>query len=903
MRLSEIQMEGFRGYPACYSLDLSKDVVVIFGDNGSGKSSLFNGMEWLLEDSVYLGESQSAKTGDRFRNIFTECERPWVQITFNKMQDGKKQRLRVTRRLKADTIQSSEINAEDEYLEPKTYPGRLISRKTLDERDIPYSWPINYQKGEFEQVFLNRKRLGKFIDVPRSERGGQFFKLLGYKIMDEYHDSINDLLAVAREFIREYHLKSDFQSNHTLLENEIPNLRKYGIKKYIPIESIVSFIETISGETEASVTEEAPIFLDGLTDLFLDHVQLFVKENDLSSENRKAIQAQLQRQRKLFEKHNTLSEYFDGEYWVNKEDYRIISDEEASKIKEHLSVTEESFKKVSSYIEDPTKFELLEKLDFLEYGLKLTNPEEVTTCPLCLQDINRFIEDGQERVKEHFTKKHKDFINEYRDFDPLDSLMDTLQDILKSLKKIDCQGKIKTIKDDLYTRCELFQGRASNLDIPVESPDFESIFAVEMGFDSLNKLIESIESALEYLQNPGGVEPITINKLSNHIKKIKSLVCELIGVTDSLLESIDQLNALYIQAKDAFEDRDIKELRISIAEQEEELEKYNLLDEIEGFKSRLNAFIESVNKLSAVNEIVRDFLLARNILKKTEEDLIVNAISQISGQVNAIYERINPEESLNQIVFKPSEGRKVDLLVEDKNQDFSEIEPTPQAFLSEGHLNCLGISIHLALQEVLDSPFDFVIFDDPIYSIDAGHRRKALDEIFNFAIRTNKQLIIATHDPLFFHYIKEKLRSRHQDFENQKIYNVINYSSNEPDIIEEGSTESFFDAAKQKIKGGCDTFELETAYVFMRREIEYICKEILDGKRVAKFGENYERLTDLLNLLSEIDEISQEDINMLQEARDICNPAAHYQPKGRESYTVARQVLEDIGSFREKYLK
>jgi len=72
--------------------------------------------------------------------------------------------------------------------------------------------------------------------------------------------------------------------------------------------------------------------------------------------------------------------------------------------------------------------------------------------------------------------------------------------------------------------------------------------------------------------------------------------------------------------------------------------------------------------------------------------------------------------------------------------------------------------VQIALQEVIDSPYDFVIFDDPLYSIDAGHRRKALDEMFDFAKRTGKQLIIATHDPLFFHYLKEKLRFRHADF-------------------------------------------------------------------------------------------------------------------------------------------
>jgi hypothetical protein len=55
-------------------------------------------------------------------------------------------------------------------------------------------------------------------------------------------------------------------------------------------------------------------------------------------------------------------------------------------------------------------------------------------------------------------------------------------------------------------------------------------------------------------------------------------------------------------------------------------------------------------------------------------------------------------------------------------------------------------------------------------------------------------------------------------------------------------------------------------------------------------------------LLRKLKGIDEADINKLQEARIICNPAAHYDPQ-RESYTVARQVLRDIESFRNEYLQ
>ncbi|MFW6116933.1 MAG: AAA family ATPase, partial [bacterium] len=173
MRLSEIQMEGFRGYPACCPVKLDYDVVVVFGDNGSGKSSLFNAIEWLLEDTVDLGDCRDANAGDRFRNLFTDCEEPWVRLTFSEREAGRTRQYQVTRRLKAGTIQTSTVERQEELLQTEAFSERLLSRMTLDDQGIPYEWPLRYEEGEFEQVFLNRKRLGRFVEVKASDRGEQ----------------------------------------------------------------------------------------------------------------------------------------------------------------------------------------------------------------------------------------------------------------------------------------------------------------------------------------------------------------------------------------------------------------------------------------------------------------------------------------------------------------------------------------------------------------------------------------------------------------------------------------------------------------------------------------------------------------------------------------------------------
>jgi recombinational DNA repair ATPase RecF len=47
-RLIALELEGFRGIAKRLRLDLDADAVVVRGDNGSGKTSLVDGLLWLF---------------------------------------------------------------------------------------------------------------------------------------------------------------------------------------------------------------------------------------------------------------------------------------------------------------------------------------------------------------------------------------------------------------------------------------------------------------------------------------------------------------------------------------------------------------------------------------------------------------------------------------------------------------------------------------------------------------------------------------------------------------------------------------------------------------------------------------------------------------------------------------
>ncbi len=903
MRLCEILMEGFRGYPACLPLKLDYDVVIIFGDNGSGKSSLFNAMEWLLEDTIYLGDCRDASTGDRFRNLFTGCEEPWVQLIFSEREGERTAQCQVTRRLRAGTIQSSSINPEDEVLQPSLYPDQLLSRKTLDAHGIPYEWPLRYGRGEFEQVFLNRKRLGRFIEVTGSQRGGQLFKLLGYGVLDEHRDTIDKLLGFLRRRRRDEGLEKTFGDYCAVLKREIAGIfEKYG---ELPesVQTLLSICQELIEEATEQVGEEYPFCLEGLLDLLREQLQHYQDSHDLTPEERENAEEKLQEARVTLERQQDLSEFFTSEQWIVSTEYVVLAVDTQEEIEQQLSALLSLFERAQQFQDDPERFNLEERLAFLQYGLHHAEKEDQDTCPLCLQDITGPWGETEVTVKEHFVSQHREFLKQYEDFNPKDALMDDLRHACSLLQLLNCKDKLDRNQRGLSTFFDAYKAQASCLGEEVSPPAFDALVPSELDFSSPQLLLGSLDLALQFLDNPEKVEFTPLDGLSKHIDAAVQLTGQLSEVQRATQDSVDSLNSQYQRTRKSLEERKQEGLDEEVQRWEARLTEFELLDDLQGLESEVAGLGEATYRISTANKYIRALLDARDdILKETEEILLREAIERISDRTNEIYKRMNPDEALNKIIFRPAGGRNVDLIVNDENIDLSDKEPRPQAFLSEGHLNCLGIAIHLALQEVIDSPYDFVIFDDPLYSIDAGHRRKALDEMFDFAKRTGKQLIVATHDPLFFHYLKEKLRLRHTDFDSRQIYLIINHSSTEPDIIVEGSKGTFLHAAKERLLEGCDSYDLEAVYVLMRREIEYICDKLLEGQRVAVYGTEYDKLDSRIQLLRKLEHIDGKDVNKLQEARSICNPAAHYDPQ-RESYTVACQVLTDIKAFRDKYLQ
>lgn len=133
--------------------------------------------------------------------------------------------------------------------------------------------------------------------------------------------------------------------------------------------------------------------------------------------------------------------------------------------------------------------------------------------------------------------------------------------------------------------------------------------------------------------------------------------------------------------------------------------------------------------------------------------------------------------------------------------------------LSEGHVRALGLSMMLAVAEKEDKPF--LIFDDVVNAIDSDHRANIIEMIFTEPVLRNKQLIITTHDRLFW--------ERFCNYDNSKN-NYLSYVFDCQEHI--GIFHTIYDGAFSiKIKNALEVCDIRQALIYCRIWFETIVTE------------------------------------------------------------------------------
>jgi DNA repair exonuclease SbcCD ATPase subunit len=404
-----------------------------------------------------------------------------------------------------------------------------------------------------------------------------------------------------------------------------------------------------------------------------------------------------------------------------------------------------------------------------------------------ISEIKRDLNDYK-RAQEIFTERNKllqDFIQENGKIEELENKKISKENKIKekenekekiNLLAVIIEKVIKYLKSDMITNT-----------CPVCGTEKEGLLGqLEKDYqEKYKKQLEGIDKELE--------------EKKNELKKIENLISEYKKREDGKRRSEKELQEVSERIRSTWkigEKEDIEKwlnnLKIYL---EDSIKKIEIM--VKDKQEKLNKIEENINILSKIYEVLKletQMEKARNIersedwkklqgkaneFKKFAEKIenIISAIKKASTaeakkKIESVKEKISKyfttitnHPMISQINFEVVEDPRIGgNSYEFKDNKGENIIP----ILSQGNLNVLALSIFLALAESQDSPFNFLIFDDPSQSLGSFEKFKFLEILNNIAEKRN--LIISTMDEEFFD-LSEKI------FTKRKIvYQFKNWS-------------------------------------------------------------------------------------------------------------------------------
>ena len=343
----------------------------------------------------------------------------------------------------------------------------------------------------------------------------------------------------------------------------------------------------------------------------------------------------------------------------------------------------------------------------IEEGLKYFREHpDITKCPLCEQKL----EEGYQAVFERLTERNR-ALGELRDLETersqkLDALVTALQRLIDQLAKEQEQDH------GIY-------------------PDRDAQALVNH-HEVLQEWIKLVKSAKEQKSYKG----VTVPPVVEAVRSIRSTI------HDSLVEGRDALiqpDAVALEKAVGFLQRaKEKEPEISAAE---------------------SAKDDSLKLRYAMRDVQEAFSRAR-------ESAVQVVFDKIAEKVLSYYHRLHDSDDANEAsectdLSLTSTSRAAAGGLQLAIEFLGKVDSCdPCAFLSEGHLDSLGLCLYLATVRMFNNSGSLLVLDDVLTSVDKEHRHRVaellLEDFSDF------QLVVTTHDEYWFDSLQSKVRTQGQ---------------------------------------------------------------------------------------------------------------------------------------------
>ena len=537
--------------------------------------------------------------------------------------------------------------------------------------------------------------------------------------------------------------------------------------------------------------------------------------------------------------------------------------------KEHNAIEKTLMDKIDDYTKSIKTLSIKLGLDFKPKFKKISKKNKFSyfessksQYEVCIEELNR-------RIDGKFPKLEKET--------GFEKYLNNLQETLNSNNKKQAKIVLDSISsiDDLNSR----QEELDKILLKYEQHYLESA-------KNANLLLNLLNNSMEYiLVNNSTVCPVCktdINteelceNMSVEIKELKTTLQSIESLKRETFEFIDYLNELdenykFIEKQiELIEDQGINEILecqrgniITIEKLIMDLEsmtnyeigateisktlnesnaklmvvdkylKSNYLEVDTEYQQRLDFLNQSIILLinlkktqKDIDKLKKEFNIAETVYKvynKEKVNYIKNTLRELIDRINEYYSYIHKGDDINNLQFEVSGPSGLKL----KMDCFKE-ESDPREYSSEGHLDTLGLCIFLAFIKE-NSTIPIIVLDDIVATVDSSHKeriaRLLLDEFDDY------QLIITTHNKMWFKQIKQLTKARERKHRKENRFKNYQFLEIKSWNIDEGPHLSNHKTDIQTIQKHLINNDLVAAVHASRRYLENVLRNVCMANR------------------------------------------------------------------------
>lgn len=471
--------------------------------------------------------------------------------------------------------------------------------------------------------------------------------------------------------------------------------------------------------------------------------------------------------------------------------------------KEQITKTLEELKKLEA---DLTTLQKLNKkyseisrlasINAVAFSASLS-PKETYTELFSRQIKEKAQNDADAKIKSHF-EKHKRFIESAKDQIPQNY---TGQDCPLCMQPLANASKVieyyRAAFDQTYETAKRkylsdIQARKSELELIKSNLNLLPAKAAAV-FDALEKVktdfeIQDIYNLYEKTEHTKKFSNISISELDELLGALESLksidrkpvnvaniyeaIFKKIGEIEKSIEGLNKLVVAKDKAVTDFKNKYSDQSNITNEIQEKTQKQTELRGLADFLTSDKIKHIKNQNEATAKQKSLSDELKKaqeelKDYLAETIPESVINQMIAILGKFNLSFalEHIKPAPNTKDYSFA--------FRIKDKNGNEREFKDG----LSEGERQLISLAFFFAINENLPNKQNTVlIFDDPITSLDSPNL-KILAELTHKKVQEFSQVIVFTHHPLFFKYLKKcddankfGILRNHEDFGGSFIF-------------------------------------------------------------------------------------------------------------------------------------